>query len=521
MKRIIASLLCGAALMPVAAVAQDQPTITSKGILKFPGFQLGELQPEGTFAMRVGSTFSTEGGGTGTQTYGGGLTWRPSGLPATVGFEIVAFDAPPNEPVNGTMANLTFAGLALNAEYALREGPQWSAAINASLGAMRYSQAGVSENDDFLMYRVAVPVTYRVSDGFAVTGALSATFGPEDFGTGAGIGQRYAAALGASYQVSERLEFYGMTKALFREGEQFDDGGGDQITTVGARYALTAELAIDAYATNAANDATILSDVLFFGGGGDLVIGANFEYRPSGAGPNAPRFRHGAGPVPVTLSFGDGYSVLSPEVIGADRARFIAGGHSGGGQIVGVTLASDPHWQYETHFEGYDLEDANAFRAGADEDLRFLIGGRWQALNEADGDGLSLGLHTLVGRDIEQPTVGVVYVSALAGKQLSDAIYGRVNLSAGLFSDDQVYGIGTGVTVGFSERLHGIFEYTYADGSSDVITAGVRCLPDWGNMAIDLFATNAAGQRGVGSIIGQDDFSIGLTVQMDTNFNVF
>ncbi|MEL6550318.1 MAG: hypothetical protein AAFQ54_08750 [Pseudomonadota bacterium] len=521
MRRAVLGILCGGVALPLFVSAQGSEELTPAGILKFPGFQLGTVIPEGSFSMRVGSTFSTEGDGTGTQSYSGGLTWRPAGWQATYGFEIQAFDDPPRMPVNGTTGNLTFAGLAFNSSFALREGPIWDAALHGSVGGFRYSQEIIDEDEDFVLARAALPVTYALSDQLTLTGAVSATVGPEEFGTVSGVGQRYAVGLGATFRPTNRLEFYGAAKALFREGDQFDDDGGDEIYTFGGRYALTADLALDVFATNAFSNTRILSDMVFPGEGGDAVIGVNLDYRPSRQGQSAPRFRHGAGPQPRTLAFGDGFSVLSPETVGTDRLRLVGGGHSGGQALAGFVISADPHWQYETYFEQYDLEDANPFRAGDDEGVRFLIGGRWQPLSEADGDPLSLGLHTLVGRDTGKPTVGVAYASLLAGRQIAPALYGRVNLATGLFGDDEITGLGSGLTLDLTERMQGIFEYTYVDGADEVISAGARYILPGDGMAIDVYATNAAGLRGIGGLLAQDDYSVGVSVSFDTDFELF
>lgn len=137
--------------------------------------------------------------------------------------------------------------------------------MEGSLGYMSYRN-GFDETETFVGAMLSVPISYQLTPSIAAHGELGVTTLPEQIAGREGFGNRAFAALGMNWQANDRMTFYGSAKALLRETDTGIEGDESTLYTLGARAALTPQVAATVFATNAYSDSPILDDVAFFRG---------------------------------------------------------------------------------------------------------------------------------------------------------------------------------------------------------------------------------------------------------------
>lgn len=511
----IAALLAGGA----AAEPPAEPFALTPS--NAPGLTTGYLQPQGTNQARIGTRQPTESqAGTGTQVYDGGITFRGY-WPYQLGFDATVFDDPPNQPINGSTANLTLGSFEIDGKYVLFETPRMGVAIEGSLAYLRYDVED-GESEGLVGGTLALPATYRLTDRIFLNGEIGVTALPDEIGDNPGFGTRGFAAIGLGFQPTDRLFLYGSVKALFRNDEAGPEGDEDTLYTLGARYALTPQLAANAYLTNGYADTPVLDDLGFFLDRDETVFGAALTYVPSGQRFNIPRYGSDVPAVDRELVFGDGITLMGPQTIGSNEMRVELGGGSSGNARLATYISPDPDFQVEAIFEDYALDETSGFRNEEIEDKRYSVGIRYQALSEAEGDPVSLGARVLFGRDFEEPTVGVLFAEGSLRKELGQRVELTLNPKAATYGDEELYAGGLGVGYDVSERLQLIGEAIFGGSDLDepVYAVGLRRSFPEALSAIDIYATNASGRSGIGSMLAGEP-QIGFTLTWQPPFRAF
>ncbi|MDP5018890.1 MAG: porin, partial [Dolichospermum sp.] len=145
------------------------------------------------------------------------------------------------------------------------------------------------------------------------------------------------------------------------------------------------------------------------------------------------------------------------------------------------------------------------------------IGGamKLKFLDQLRGDPLSLSFK-LAGISETTPQngsiKGTLYSEFPISYQLAPETSISINPKVGLFGKTSRFGVGLGVNQVLFDKLQLIGEYTpIFDNRKDVWSAGLRFLPN-AALAFDIFATNAIGQSGLGTLTGEPETSVGLSI---------
>ena len=512
------------------AVAEE---ISSKPSLpdSFVGMTNGTLQPENTFRPYIGSAQTSpasSGGQTGRQVYYGGLRYRGSG-PWQIGASVAIFDDVPAMPINGSGKSVTYAGAGLDLKYQLYETSRLSAALLVGVEAAYYSrgfglgsQSSVppSDKDRFLSNTLSFPVTYQLNDRFWITGEVGYTHAATTVAGETGFGGRAFASAGAAYRVSDRFFAYSAVKGLTRQVSGGIDapklGGMNYLYTLGGQFALTPQSALNVYVTNAFSPTPTGDDFLFFPHKDKPVFGARLTYTPSGkgVGESAATFRPAVRVNEKSTRFADGFTINSPDTLASDRIHTRLSYGSADQSALSVYYTTDPDFQIEFSVENYALGSGTNFRTAANEDLRFFIGGRWQAMDEAYGQPFNLGFGISAGRDFKEPSIGSLFAYATASKSFG---WGEaaVNTRSAIYGSETLAGVGMSLTRNFGKSFSVIGEYTAVMNDQPVWAFGLRHSAKSLPFLIDLYSTNAAGMNGLGSLLSRDKPLVGISINWE------
>lgn len=497
----------------------------------FVGMTNGTLQPKNTFQPYIGSAQTSpasSGGQTGRQVYYGGLRYRGSG-PWQIGASVAIFDDVPAMPINGSNKSVTYVGTGLDLKYQLYETSRLSAALLIGVEAAYYSRGGglssqssvsPGDKDRFLASTLSFPITYQLNDRFWVTGEVGYTHAATTVAGETGFGGRAFASAGAAYRVSDRFFAYGAIKGLARQISGGIDapkpGNMNYLYTLGGQFALTPQSALNFYVTNAFSPTPTGDDFLFFPHKDKPVFGARLTYTPSGkgVGEGAVTFRPAMRVNEKSTRFADGFTINAPHTLASDRIHTRLSYGSADHSALSVYYTTDPDFQIEFSVENYALGSGTNFRLAAEEDLRFFIGGRWQAMDEAYGHPFNLGFGMSAGRDFKEPSVGSLFAYATASKSFG---WGEAALNArsAVYASETLAGVGVSLTRNFGESFSVIGEYTAAMNDQPVWAFGLRHSAKSLPFSIDLYSTNAAGINGLGSLLSNDKPRVGISISWE------
>lgn len=532
--RLRGVLVSAVAALSMTAGAQADPAFPFAELPEsFVGMDNGVLQPKNTLRPYVGSQQtapSKAGQGTGRQVYFGGLRYRRNGN-WQLGWNLSIYDDPPAAPINGRQLNISQLSTGVDLKYSIYSNDRLSAAVHAGAEYHIYKSGAAITNaatqkTNFVGGTISIPVTYRLSDNLWVTGEAGYTAAASTLEGNPGFGARSFVSGGAAYRVSDRIFAYGSLKALSRNlagGIDAQDAGGRNfLYTLGAQFGLTPQSAINLYMTNLYAPTPVGDDFLFYPDKVNPVYGFLLTYIPSGRGTGEAASRY----YPVERvqtnrpsRFADGFTVTSPHTLASDRFRARVSYGSAGTKEVSLFHPTDPDFQYEVSFEDYALNAGSNFRSEVDEDIRYMVGGRWQAMDEAYGHPVNLAFRVFAGRDAAKPTLGTIYAEAMASKTFGQNIEVTVNPRAAAFGSTVKFGAGLGVHYSFSNTLTAIGEYTYVRGDDAVWALGLRKSFSNVPFTVDLFTTNAVGLSGVGSLLSNDKPQFGISLHWETGFD--
>ena len=497
----------------------------------FVGMTNGALQPETTFRGFIGSSQTSpasSGGQTGRQVYFGGLRYRADG-PWQLGASLAIFDDAPAAPINGSDETVTYVGWGLDLKYQLYESNRISAALMLGVEAAYYSRGGglttqssVAPDDKewFVATTLSLPVTYQLGDRFWLTGEIGYTQAATTLVGEPGFGGRFLTSAGLAYQLSDRLFAYGTIKRIARATDSGIDARGqsnlDYLYTVGAQFALTPQSVVNFYITNAFSPTPTGDDFLFFPAKSEAVFGVMLSYIPSGRGIGdaALTFRPARRAENEGSRFADGFTINAPHTLASDRVRARLAFGSAGQSMLSLYYTPEPDFQIEIAVEDYALAAGSDFRLESDEDLRFMIGGRWQAMDQAYGDLFNLGFGISAGRDFGKPSLGVLFVEATASMAF-DWGEAALNTRGALYASEAKAGIGMLISYDLGQTLSAIGEYTVVQNDSAVWSVGLRYTPQNLPLSFDLYLTNAAGLNGLGTLLSNDNPQIGISIHWE------
>jgi hypothetical protein len=202
------------------------------------------------------------------------------------------------------------------------------------------------------------------------------------------------------------------------------------------------------------------------------------------------------------------------------------GHNSEGASLLSFMLSPDPDVQIEFNFENFqNLPDDREDLRQPEDDTRYAIGLRWQAMDQSRGAPFDLGLQTLFGRDIEEPTKGVLFNSVTAEYNLGQTTL-RGNIRHATYqgeglADDSIAGLGLGVDYQVTDTVKALAEVSGTTSDDTIWGLGLRYQPPVAATSIDAYATNATGLTGIGTLIEADEPTFGIRLNWQVNSRMF
>ena len=503
----------------------------------FIGMQTGKLQPANSIRLHGGAAQTSRqssGGQTGRQTYFLGLDYRGQER-WQLGTTAIVFDDEPAHAVAGSIETVTHLGMAGEIKYQwLQRGPLSASLLVAAertyfsrgAGLRTQSTLPASKKSSNWMWTVSLPTTLQITDRLWLNSEVGYTSAPKSLLAGSGFGDRASFSGGAVYQATRRAFIYGALKHLERSSSTAldiqDRGGPNYIYTLGTQLSLTPQSSLNFYATNAFSQSPVGDDILFYPDKNRPTLGIVLSYIPSGAGigDDAPTYWVPERQSGKETRFSDGFTMMYPHTLASDRMRNRCTTRLDGNFSCTTYFSTDPDFQFEFSVEDFVLREGSEFRSEASEGLRYMIGGRWQAMDEAYGHPLSMGFRVSGGRDLSDPQIGILYTEGTASKAVDWgelAVGGR----AAFYSDKTVMGLGLAARYDLADDLAGFGELTVVKRDEPVWSAGYRWKPSTLPFELDIFATNSIGLNGIGSILSNKKPSFGMSLHFENPLDLF
>lgn len=231
-------------------------------------------------------------------------------------------------------------------------------------------------------------------------------------------------------------------------------------------------------------------------------------------GDAAPTYWPAVRPQAEGSRFAHGFTINSAHTLASDRVHTRRTARADGNWAWGAYYATDPDFQFEFTVEDYALRAGSNFRSEAVEGTRLMIGGRWQAMDEAYGHPFSLGFGVSGGRDVPSPEIGALYAEGTASKAFD---WGEVavNGRGAIYAASTLLGAGVSLRYDLAPEVSAFGEFTAAYRDDPVWAGGLRLKPAKLPVWVDLFTTNAVGLSGLGSLLSNDTPSFGVAVHLE------
>ena len=509
------------------ALAEDVSTVLPPDLV---GLETAYLQQSQTVSGVIGSlqtSTASSDGQSGRQTYHGGISYRGKGN-FQFGANLLVFDDEPDQPIGGSLEDVTHLALGVDAKYQFLATNTLAAAAHFSVDGVYYSrgatlttQSSVAPEDkhQFSAATLQFPVTVRLSDNFWATGSLGYSFIPEAHSTIESFGSRSFVEGGLIYRISDRLLTYASTKLVDRESRTALDvqnsNKRSSIYTLGGQFALTPQAALNFYVTNVFGPFGSAANTNFYPDINQPVFGATFTYTPSGkkVGNNATRFYDAA--TATNVSPRGGHDFLN-----ADKVRIAGFVGAGGLDGFGLAFAPDPDILFEFNLEQYASGSSSSFRPDNQEDQRFAVGGRWRAFSEQYGHPFDLEFGVSAGRDIEKPSLGVLFADVRLLKKVGGTDLTLKALHAS-YADKKPIGAGFGISGSISKDFSVGAETVFTSEGEKIWKLNGEYQFDNLPFSLGLFAGNAIGRTGVGQLYSSSEIQIGASLSWETSLDLF
>ncbi|MEM7062191.1 MAG: porin [Cyanobacteria bacterium P01_B01_bin.77] len=507
---------------------EPEPTILSP--LERPPGRLFNLEtanqlPDEALQLSVGThqTLPDSAPGTGDQLYYGSIDWGASDdLQLSLAYQ--NFDDSPVAPINGLSQNITLESVAPSIKYRLIETENLALGVQGSVEYFSFASDLFNSDDeggDAVIGSIHVPLTYTASPELQFHFTPGVSFFPDDINDIEFYDTIFSVGTGASWQPSERWLVYGNVNLPIGPGGNTIDN--DQsisrqpVWTMGTRYNVTPRAGVDIYATNGFG-VTPATGILSFPPDGDnLLLGVQLNYTPDNGLGYRSSYRD-TPPAPFSerdrqLQL-DGLTLTSANTLEPGTVALNAGAGTDGNYSVGLAYSPDESLQIEAILEEFAEDDSVDPADTAGDDLKYMVGARLQLLDQHQGDPVSLAARILGGRDTASgQQIGTIFVDVPVTFQANSRTALLFNPRLAAFGNQSNVGIGFGVNHEVAQGIQLIGEVTPVfDGDRTVWAVGTRySLPNTA-ASLDLYATNAVGRNGLGTVVGQSDtrFGVGL-----------
>ncbi|WP_017651646.1 DUF5777 family beta-barrel protein [Fortiea contorta] len=524
---------------PVSTQAKDLQSDTPLSPLQLPPTKLhnletanqleqGAVQGEAGFLQVLPLDDSVSG--TGLQTYQIDVDWGVTD-DLQLGFTGDIFDDYVKCPAREQCGDFTTATYGAKLKYRLINQSRWAVGVAGTAQLMNVSaSAGTFTNRASTRLNAVTPVgalqfpiTYKASANLQLHLTPGVVLFPDTvkgadfFGTFVNIGT------GFSWQASPRLNLFANIQAPLGPGGNSFSAKDRSIYrrllwAVGVDYALNPRMAAEVYATNSFGTTPTTGLLAFIPDGDDLLLGIRFKHVIDWGRRYAADFANR--PI-VELSerdrslLFDGFTLATPQTLatGTFQARGGLGTNGSSSFALAYGLTNDAQLELNVdQFGGSDrLSGAEISGPGV------KIGGaiKLRFLNQRRGDLLSLGFKLAAISEAAfqgNSLNGTIYAEVPIAYQLSPQTSISINPKGAFFGKVSRTGVGIGINQALGENLQFIGEYTpIFDGTRDVWSTGLRFLPS-SKLGIDIFAGNAIGQSGLGTVTAESGTNIGFSV---------
>ncbi|PRX11055.1 UNVERIFIED_ORG: hypothetical protein BCL66_10215 [Martelella mediterranea] len=494
----------------------------------YSSFETGYLLPKGAVYLQFGSDQTLGGNSTGTQVYEGRADWA-----ITDRFQVSAFghvfDDP---PLCGTAlcdANLTFMAGGGGVKYSLLDSYGLSMAAFGSLEGV-FLSGNLYENDGDGTLNLAgslqLPISLTVTDSLRLHVTPGVSFLPDSINGQPYFGTVPYLGAGLTWQPVTGLQSYATVMLPYAtDGNTLSSSGGLETKPVwmaGVKLAVTPKAAVDLFATNGWGMTPATSIIAFPPESDDIAYGVRLSYTPF------------VGTATRDVYF-DSYRVdmLSPvtdlelrQQIGgitlqsADTltpGRFLVEAGIGDRDFRDIHLAFSPDQdlQLDAIFSQYPSGGAaGKAKSVWNDEWSYMFGGKLRLMDQKYGDLFSLSAQVLAGRDFKKPTTGILYGALPASLAFSEKASVTLESKFAAYDSERLWAVGGGLSVRPFRDLELLGEVTAVSDDGDTIwSAGARYNLNGTPFSADVYATNATGLHGVGTMLAQDDPRYGLTLR--------
>jgi hypothetical protein len=291
------------------------------------------------------------------------------------------------------------------------------------------------------------------------------------------------------------------------------------VVTVGGRYALAPNSAVEVYATNGFG-ATPTTGVLAFIPDGDLLlVGAKLVHTFGPGTPKKAPYDRAPGlrmtPRQRILA-GDGFTLPGARV--RDRGTMELHGFYGMHDSYGGALALAVDHMVELRLSYESIADDGsgaAAKLSSDED-RWTGRFKLQFMDQLDGWPVSLGLIASFGRDMDKN--GVFYTALPVMREVNDKLAVRVVPEAAFYGREEQLGLGVSASYAVGRYTNVFGEYTLRDEGDDIWAVGAKARLGRSPFEAGLYATNAIGAFGVNAMTSQEDPRVVLSLSYIQSF---
>ncbi|MDF0594489.1 hypothetical protein [Psychromarinibacter halotolerans] len=495
-------------------------------IYEVPGIAVADTMPKGTWQGHIGQLMADRGnaGGTGKQLYFYGIDVATSDR-LQFGVEYTRHADP--AVIAGVEGSLKFQALSFHGKYKIAEFNGFTVSARAAGGYFYFSSDYYDTNTDGHDQWAAsfhLPVSYEISPRLTFHLTPGVTVYPDELKGREFYGVVPSLGAGATLRASERLAFYGSVNMPFGDSGNtvMSDGSVDNVPiwTVGGRYLVSPQVALDVYLTNGFGTTPLTEIQAFIPDGEEPVLGFQMTYTPG----HAPNYRSNyRGIRPLTererhLQF-RGLTLASADTL--DPGMVLLTGAYGTDDHASFGGVFAPTYDMEIGYYVERLSDDGSRSGdrtvGREREERYMAVGKLRFMDQNNGSPFSMSANVQAGREFVT-RFGVFYASLPMSYKFANGLAVTAEPKAAGFSDERLVGLGLGANYELWRGLEVIAEVTPMSGGDDPTwSLGARYhVPD-SSISFEAQATNTIGNYGVGTMIAQDEvrYSVGVNVALD------
>ncbi|MGR3455580.1 hypothetical protein [Pseudooceanicola sp.] len=508
------------------AAAQGPTTAIEVQPNDYENFTTANTLWQGVYEFELGfhqTNPAIETPGTANQVYFADVAFSPiDGL--EFGAHYNTYVDPPPEPIAGATPPIEMTGGGVHAKFRLYRDDRMAISAQVAGEMMRFASTvfGSTSKDYIFIGSAHVPLTYNITPTLQAHFTPGVSVFPSSRGGNEFYGKVASIGAGLSWQPTPRTLVYGtVTQPVTGANTIMSDGsyGRRPVVTVGGRYALAPNSAVEVYATNGFG-ATPTTGVLAFIPDGDLLlVGAKLVHTFGPGTPKKAPYDRAPGlrmtPRQRILA-GDGFTLPGARV--RDRGTMELHGFYGMHDSYGGALALAVDHMVELRLSYESIADDGsgaAAKLSSDED-RWTGRFKLQFMDQLDGWPVSLGLIASFGRDLDKN--GVFYTALPVMREVNDKLAVRVVPEAAFYGREEQLGLGVSASYAVGRYTNVFGEYTLRDEGDDIWAVGAKARLGRSPFEAGLYATNAIGAFGVNAMTSQEDPRVVLSLSYIQSF---